>query len=72
LINLVQYYFLMFSVAIYSWGQNGYMLWFIIAMSMAYPKVMFSATAEAAGAEALKETPGTAKVFSVAGTRSSS
>jgi hypothetical protein len=46
-VNLVQYYFMMVSVALYAWGQNGYMLWFIIAMSMSYPKVLAATTAPA-------------------------
>jgi O-antigen ligase len=64
-VSLLQYYFLMMSVAIYSWGQNGYMLWFIIAMAMAYPKVMGEATTTAARAGALNRTVGAAKVFPV-------
>jgi len=71
-VNLIQYYFLMMSVAIYSWGQNGYMLWFVIAMSMAYPKVMGAATDEEVRAGGLNQTLGTAKVLSVARSRSSS
>ena len=62
----------MMSVAIYSWGQNGYMLWFVIAMSMAYPKVMGAATDEEVRAGGLNQTLGTAKVLSVARSRSSS
>jgi O-Antigen ligase len=54
LVNLLQYYFLMASVAIYAWGQNGYMLWFIIAMAMAYPKVVSSKIEEANVPEIMK------------------
>jgi len=36
-INMVQYYFMMTNVAIYGWGQTGYMLWMWIAMAMIYP-----------------------------------
>ncbi len=32
--NFLMYYFLMASVAMYSWGQNGYMLWIIIAATV--------------------------------------
>lgn len=38
-VNLVVYYFLMLSVAMYSWGQNGYMLWIVIALTMAYHRL---------------------------------
>lgn len=39
-VALIQYFFLMMSVAIYGWGQNGYMLWMIIAMALSYPQVV--------------------------------
>jgi hypothetical protein len=32
--NFLMYYFLMASAAMYSWGQNGYMLWIIIAATV--------------------------------------
>jgi len=35
-IDMVAFYFAMMSVSTYSWGQNGHMLWMLIAMSMAY------------------------------------
>jgi hypothetical protein len=34
LINMAQYYFMMTNLAIYGWGQTGYMLWMWIAMAM--------------------------------------
>ena len=39
LINMIQYYFMMYSVGLYSWGQTGYMLWMWIAMVMAYRNI---------------------------------
>jgi len=38
-INLLVFYFQMYSVGMYSWGQNGYMLWILIAATMALPAV---------------------------------
>jgi hypothetical protein len=38
LINLVAYGFMMTNVMIFGWGQQSYMLWIILAMSMAYPR----------------------------------
>ena len=37
-LNLVIFYFQMYSVGMYSWGQNGYMLWIIIALVLSQPK----------------------------------
>jgi hypothetical protein len=37
LVNLLVFYFQMYSVGMYSWGQNGYMLWILIAIAFAYP-----------------------------------
>lgn len=34
--SLTAFYVVMISVAIYGWGQNGYMLWTVIAVSVAY------------------------------------
>jgi O-antigen ligase len=36
---MFSYYFMMTSVAMYAWGQNGYMLWMIIALLYALLKV---------------------------------
>jgi hypothetical protein len=36
-VNLLIFYFQMYSVGMYSWGQNGYMLWILIAITFAYP-----------------------------------
>ncbi len=47
-VNMLQYYFLMLSVAIYGWGQNGFMLWMTIAVSLAYPRVLRNAEASSA------------------------
>jgi len=38
-VNLLVFYFQMYSVGMYSWGQNGYMLWILIAATMALPAV---------------------------------
>ena len=35
--SLAAFYVVMLSVAIYGWGQNGYMLWTVIALATAYP-----------------------------------
>jgi hypothetical protein len=35
--SLVAFYVVMLSVAIYGWGQSGYMLWIMISLSIAYP-----------------------------------
>jgi hypothetical protein len=37
-VNLVIFYFQMYSVGMYSWGQNGYMLWIVIALVLSQPK----------------------------------
>jgi hypothetical protein len=34
-LNLAIFYFQMYSVGMYSWGQNGYMLWIVISLAMA-------------------------------------
>lgn len=38
LILMFIFYFQMYSVGMYGWGQNGYMLWMLIAMAYAFPK----------------------------------
>lgn len=38
-VNMVMYYLMMISVAMYSWGQNGYMLWLVIAASMSHQRI---------------------------------
>lgn len=38
-VTLVAYYFMMTNVEIYSWGQNGYMLWTVIACSLVYGRL---------------------------------
>jgi len=35
-VNMGSYYFMMLSVAIYGWGQPGYMLWILISVAMAH------------------------------------
>jgi hypothetical protein len=35
-VDMIAYYFMMLSVAMYGWGQTGYMLWMMIAMSQSY------------------------------------
>ncbi len=37
-VNVVIFCFQMYSVGMYSWGQNGYMLWILIALTFAYAK----------------------------------
>ena len=55
LVNLVVFYFQMYSVGMYSWGQNGYMLWITIALTFAYPQCREEA--DLADAEARHEPP---------------
>lgn len=50
--NLIQYYFLMLSVAIYGWGQNGHMFWMTVALSMAYGRLALRQQKGAAGVPA--------------------
>ncbi len=38
MVNLLVFYFQMYSVGMYSWGQNGYMLWIMIAIVFAHAK----------------------------------
>lgn len=38
-ISMLSFYYLMTNVAIYGWGQPGYMLWIVIAMSVVYPRL---------------------------------
>ncbi|HWP85973.1 MAG TPA: hypothetical protein VNN17_12325, partial [Terriglobia bacterium] len=37
-VNLIVFYVEMWGVAVYGWGQNGYMLWTMIALIFAYPR----------------------------------
>lgn len=39
-LNMLAYYFLMVSVALYGWGQPGYIIWMLIACSIAYSKLV--------------------------------
>ncbi len=39
LVSLLAFYFLLTSVAGYIWGQPGYMLWIVIAMTMSYSQL---------------------------------
>jgi O-Antigen ligase len=39
-ISLSAYYFLLLSVAGYNWGQQGYMAWILISLSVVYPKLV--------------------------------
>jgi hypothetical protein len=45
LINIVAYAFMMLSVENFGWGQQTYMLWIILATSMAYPRLAGMETA---------------------------
>jgi O-antigen ligase len=38
-VNMTIYYFMMLGVAMYAWGQEGYMLWILIATSIVYGKL---------------------------------
>ncbi len=38
MVNLLVFYFQMYSVGMYSWGQNGYMLWIMIAIVFAHAR----------------------------------
>lgn len=44
-VNMAIFYFQMYSVGMYSWGQNGYMLWILIAVSLAYGKCRMAESA---------------------------
>lgn len=50
LINIVAYAFMMASVDNFGWGQQTYMLWIILALSMAYPALVQSKGSEKAPA----------------------
>jgi len=39
-ISLAGFYVLIFSVAGYSWGQQGFMAWILIALSVSYPRLV--------------------------------
>jgi hypothetical protein len=39
-IVLFVFYFLLLSVAGYNWGQQGFMAWIIISLSVAYPRLV--------------------------------
>jgi len=39
-ISLSGFYFLLLSVAGYSWGQQGYMAWILISLSVSHPRVV--------------------------------
>jgi hypothetical protein len=45
-ISLAGFYFLMMSVAAYSWGQQGYMAWILISMSVSHARVVRSESQE--------------------------
>lgn len=38
--SMTSFFFVMLSVAAYAWGQNGHMLWMLIAMTVAYLQIM--------------------------------
>jgi hypothetical protein len=42
-ISLAGFYFLLLSVAGYSWGQQGYMAWILISLSVSHPRVVLQA-----------------------------
>ena len=39
-ISLAGFYFSLLSVAGYNWGQQGYMAWMLISLSVAYPAIV--------------------------------
>jgi hypothetical protein len=39
-VSLAAFYFLLLSVAGYNWGQQGYMAWILISLSVSHPRVM--------------------------------
>jgi hypothetical protein len=39
-ICLCEFYFLLLSVAGYNWGQQGFMAWIVISLSVAYPRIV--------------------------------
>lgn len=62
---MTSYYFMMASVAMYAWGQNGYMLWIIIALSFSLatlpaepaPVAALETTGDLVGARSGVRTP---------------
>ncbi|MGI9102759.1 MAG: O-antigen ligase family protein [Terriglobales bacterium] len=51
-ISFVIYYFMMLSVAMYAWGQEGYMLWIMVACSIAYGNLVVSKSRASASSDA--------------------
>ncbi len=47
-ISLSGFYFLLLSVAGYSWGQQGYMAWILISISVSYSRIALQGDAEQA------------------------
>lgn len=54
--NFVMFYVQMYSVGMYSWGQNGYMLWILIALTFAHGNLL-----EEAEDTHLKDSTGSAR-----------
>jgi O-antigen ligase len=55
-VNMLIFYFQMYSVAMYSWGQNGYLLWILIALTVAYPHCQEATEADVAALPIPAET----------------
>jgi len=43
-INMVAFYFMMMSVMCYGWGQQSYMFWILVALSVTYPRLIRNET----------------------------
>jgi O-antigen ligase len=54
-------YTVMISVAIYGWGQNGYMLWTVISMSIAYTSLKKDLMRRGEGASTVRDSDGCAE-----------
>jgi O-antigen ligase len=54
-------YTVMISVAIYGWGQSGYMLWTVISMSIAYTSLKKDLMRRGEGASTVRDSDGCAK-----------
>ena len=50
-ITMLSYYYAMMSVAIYAWGQNGYMLWILISLSIVHRHLVQSESARVRASE---------------------
>jgi O-antigen ligase len=61
-ITMLSFYYAMTSVAIYAWGQNGYMLWILISLSVVHRHL---ARCEAARVVASKSNPDVSEALEI-------